>query len=183
MDAHWKETIELDAQVDRIYAYLADFPNHCEWAQTLERMELKKAGDNRGVGAVYRAHERQRMQADRAPRGPMPARAMKGTTECEITELSPGKRIAWRAHPVPVGMGTHARLSFDLEPIGDSRTRLTQTIDFHQPDILFTFFARVASRTNPAVLEGRMHAQWRASLANVKAILEEPGGPGPTAVV
>jgi uncharacterized protein YndB with AHSA1/START domain len=176
MDVTWKGSVEIDAPVDRVYAHLADFPKHCEWAQTLERMELKKAGSGSGVGAVYRTYEKQAMHADRAPRGPLPAKAFKGTTECEITDLVPGKRIAWRAHPVPVGMGVHAELAFDLAPIDANRTRLTQTISSHQPWLPFQIFARFVFKTNPATMEQKAQAQWQASLDNIKAILEEPAG-------
>lgn len=173
MDAHWQETIEINAPVDRVYAYLADFPKHCEWAQTLERMDMRVPGDASGVGRVYRTTERQAMHADRKPRGPMPAKAFKGMTDCEITELVPGKRIAWRAHPVPVGMGVHARLSFDLAPADDGRTRLTQTVDMHQPWPIFQFFSRVTFKSSPSDMERKASAQWSASLANIKTIMEE----------
>ena len=57
MDITWQGFVDIAAPVDKVYAYLADFPKHCEWAQTLESMELKKPGDANGVGAVYRTGE------------------------------------------------------------------------------------------------------------------------------
>lgn len=173
MDTHWQGQVEIAAPADRVYAYLSDFPKHCEWAQTLERMEQRRPGDHRGVGAVYRTYERQAFQADRPPRGPMPAKAFKGTTECEVMELVPDRRIAWRAHPVPVGMGTHAELAFDLIPLGPDRTRLTQTIHLHQARLPQQIFARLVFKTTPSGMEAKARAQWQASLDNVRAVLEE----------
>lgn len=173
MEIQWQGTTDINAPVDRVYAYLADFPKHCEWAQTLERMELRKPGDNRGVGAVYRTYERQAMHADRPPRGPMPAKAFKGTTECEVTELEPNQRIAWRAHPVPITMGTSAQLAFDLEPLDAERTRLTQTIRMRQSWLPSQIFARLVFKMDLAAMERKGAAQWQASLNNIKAILEE----------
>ncbi len=173
MDTQWQGTVDIAVPIERAYAYLADFPRHCEWAQTLERMEQRAPGDARGVGAVYRTFERQAMQADRAPRGPLPAKAFKGTTECEVVELIPNQRIAWRAHPVPIGMGTRAELAFDLAPRPDGGTQLTQTIHMHQAWLPLQLFSRLVFKTNPAAMETKAKAQWNASLRNIKAVLEE----------
>ncbi len=52
-------------------------------------------------------------------------------------------------------------------------TRLTQTIHLHQAWLPAQFFARVVFRADPASMESKVRAQWQASLANIKAILEE----------
>src|SRR5881275_1469150 len=101
MDEQWSGSVTIDAPVERVYSYLADFPKHCEWAQTLESMEQTKPGGANGVGAVYKTSERQGFQSDRAPRGPMPPKAFKGATQAEVTELLANRRIAWKAHPIP----------------------------------------------------------------------------------
>jgi hypothetical protein len=69
MDITCQGSIQIDAPLDQVYSYLADFPRHCEWAQTLERMEQIRAGDSAGVGAQYLTTEHQAMQADRATGG------------------------------------------------------------------------------------------------------------------
>src|SRR4051794_4987125 len=68
VERHWTGTINLDAPVEAVYRYLADLPRHCEWAQTLERMELQRAGDAAGIGARYLTFERQAFQNDCRPR-------------------------------------------------------------------------------------------------------------------
>lgn len=171
MDVHWQGSVDIAAPPERVYDYLADFPKHCEWAQTLERMEPAQPSM---VGARYKTYERQAMQADRPPRGPLPAKGFKGTTECEITELTPNRRIAWKAHPVPIGMGVHAKLAFDIAPSGDNSTRLTQTIDMHEAWLPSQIFTRIVYRTTPVEMEAKAHAQWTASLRNIQSILEEP---------
>ena len=37
MDIQWQSSVDIAAPVDKVYTYLADFPKHCGWAQTLER--------------------------------------------------------------------------------------------------------------------------------------------------
>ena len=177
MNTHWQGTIEISAPPERVYSYLADFPRHCEWAQTLERMEQKKVGDAAGVGATYLTFERQAFQADRAPHGPMPAKAFKGKTLAEIREKTPNRRLAWHSHPVP-RMGVWADIAFDFAPDGQGGTRLTQTIDMHQAWLPLQLFAKLAFKSSPAEMEAKARAQWQASLANIKAIIEEPAEPG-----
>jgi uncharacterized membrane protein len=32
MDVNWQGSIQIDAPIEQVYRYLADFPRHCEWA-------------------------------------------------------------------------------------------------------------------------------------------------------
>jgi len=171
MDIEWQGSIEIAAPVERVYAYLADFPRHCEWAQTLERMEQTKPGSSSGVGAVYRTYERQGFQSDRLPRGPLPEKASKGTTVCEVRELEPNRRIAWHADATPK-VGVHADLAFDLAPTNVGATRLTQTIRMHQPWLMTKVFP-LMFKLSMAEMDRRAREQWQASLRNIKAIMEE----------
>ena len=174
MDTTWQGVVDVDAPVERVYDYLADFLKHCEWAQTLERMELEQPGQSNGVGAVYLTYERQAMQSDRPPQGPMPDKGFKGKTKCTVTELVPTRRIAWKAHPVPVSMGIHAALSFDLEPAPNGGTIVKQNIQMHQPWLPTQIFARAVFRMNPAEMAPRGEAQWQASLDNIRQLLSVP---------
>lgn len=174
MDSTWQGSVDISAPIERVYDYLADFPRHCEWAQTLERMEQKSAGDVSGVGAVYKTFERQAMHADRKPNGPLPDKAFKGITQCTVTDLRRPNAIGWKAHPIPVSMGIHAESQFELASIEPGTTRLTQTIHMHQPWLPLQIFSRIAFKTNPTEMEAKARAQWRASLDNIKHILEQP---------
>jgi uncharacterized protein YndB with AHSA1/START domain len=171
MEKHWQRSVDIAASPETVYAYLADFQRHCEWAQTFDRME---ASGPEGVGARYRTYERQAMQSDRVPKGPVATKGFKGTTECEVTELKPNERIAWKAHPVPMGMGVHSAMHFDIAPSANGGSTLTQTIDMHQPWLLFQIFTRLIFRMKPTDFESKGEAQWQASLQNIKHILEAP---------
>jgi hypothetical protein len=98
---------------------------------------------------------------------------MKGLTECTVTALEPNTRIAWKAHPIPVSMGVHAELEFELQANGAGGTKLTQRVDMHQPWPVLQIFSRFAFKTNPSGFREKADAQWQASLNNIKAILEE----------
>lgn len=106
MERHWQDSIDVTAPAEQVYAYLADFPRHCEWAQTLDRMEQVRAGDDAGIGARYFTYERQAFQADGGPNGPLPEKSFAGKTlwRCgrwSLTGTSPGIRTpcpGWR-HP------------------------------------------------------------------------------------
>lgn len=174
MDLQWQGSVDIAAPVDRVYAYLADFPRHCEWAQTIESMELIKPGSADGIGAVYKTYERQAFQSDRAPKGPMPEKASKATTECEVTELKPNSRIAWKAKLTPKSMGVNAKLSFELSANDDGGTHLTQHILLHQPWVVAKIVSPLMFRTKSDEMQSKGRAQWQASLDNIKRILEEP---------
>jgi uncharacterized protein YndB with AHSA1/START domain len=167
MDITWQGSVKINSPVEQVYRYLADFPRHCEWAQTLERMELIQAGDNSGIGARYLTTERQAMQADRKPYAPL-TRGMRVKTMCEVRELTPNRHIAWHAHTVPQAMGLYADLAFDLAATADGGTLLTQHYRFHQPAPIVFMFKLMCGRD----LDQKGHAQWEASLRNIKTILE-----------
>src|SRR5262245_55469352 len=110
MDITWSGNVQIEAPAEQVYTYLAEFPRHAEWAQTVERLDLLRPGDASGVGAVYRTVERQAMQSDRKPYERL-TKGMKVVTICEVRELSPSRRIAWHAHTSPRAMGLYADLS------------------------------------------------------------------------
>lgn len=180
MRQEWHDSIAIAAPPEEVYRYLADFPRHCEWAQTLERLTLTRAGDARGVGARFRAIERQALQSDRGPQQPIATRGgLRSRTGCEVRELVPGRRIAWHAYALP-RIGLRAELSFELADEAGRGTLLTQRIVFHQPDPLRLVF-RLILRATEEELATKGAAQWSAGLRNIKAILEarspHPGRP------
>lgn len=129
MRIHWQGTIEVAAPCTQLYAYLADFNQHHEWSQSLERMDQVREGDASGVGARFVTRERLEFGATGWQRWlPFTSAA---TTRCEVRELVPDRRIAWRAHPIP-RLGS-AVLSFDLVPSADGGTTIRQTVDEFYP--------------------------------------------------
>ena len=166
MNVDWQGSIQIDVPVEQAYSYLADLPRHAEWAQSVERLDQTRAGDSLGVGAVYRAAERQDWQTDRAPRAAL-TRGVAGSTMCEMVELIPNRRIAWRSWaPVP-GVKHLGAYAFDLASDGNGGTRLTQSAAL-EDNWLGDIVSRLVFKTTPE----KARAQWQASLGNIKTILE-----------
>jgi uncharacterized protein YndB with AHSA1/START domain len=165
-DITWQGAITIKAPVEQVYRYLADLPRHAEWAQSVVELELVRPGDASGLGARYRTAERQSWQTDRRPRAPL-LTGTAGTTMCEVRELVPHRRIAWVAWaPVP-GVVHEGDYAFDLVAEDGQHTRLTQTNRLHD-NWLGTVVSTLVFKTTPA----KARAQWAASLANIKTILE-----------
>jgi uncharacterized protein YndB with AHSA1/START domain len=169
MDITWTGTVTIAAPIERVYAYLADFPRHAEWAQTVERLELIQPGNDQGVGARYRTAERQSMQHDRQPFAPI-RRGMRVVTICEVRELTPLRRIAWHAHTSPKALGLSADLAFAFAVRTPGETELTQQYCFHQPRLMVGMFKLMYGND----IDQKGYAQWEAGLRNIKLILEAP---------
>jgi uncharacterized membrane protein len=166
MNIIWSGTITIAAPTDQVYSYLADFPRHAEWAQSVQQLALVSAAGANGVGAVYRTAERQGWQVDRLPYEAL-HRGVPGDTMCEVTELLPNRRIAWRSwSPVP-GVRHEGQYSFELETSA-SGTQLTQTASLRD-NWLGDLVSRLVFKTTAE----KAHAQWAASLHNIKRILEK----------
>ncbi len=169
MDIRWQGEIYIAAPYDTVYAYLADFTRHAEWAQTIERLELIKPGGDDGVGAQYHTFERQGMQSNRAPGEPI-TQGFPVETICEVRNLSPCYRIAWRAHSARKPTMS-SELSFDLTGDPAGGTRLLQRIAVHTTKP-YDMLDKLRNQTDPVVLRAQLRAQWDAGLRNIKEILE-----------
>lgn len=163
MNIQWHNTIQINRPIDQVYAYLADFPRHAEWAQTVERLEKVRDGDSNGVGAVYLTYERQAMQADREPGQPIKA-GMPAKTMCEVRALVPNQHIAWYAY-MPMVKGVHADWVFELTPTQTGETQLTQRGNFD-------FSLVPTGLGNLLQMEQKAHVQFEAGLQNIKKVLE-----------
>jgi uncharacterized membrane protein len=150
-----QSTITIQAPAEAVYAYLADFRRHPEWAQNIGKVTQVTPGSV-GVGTTFKTEE-----------GPPPValgqkvvmmfhfvRGLLGGarpySEARITALEPGRRIAWQAG-IPKGDGffNFAEWEFVLEP-RDGATRLTQR--FHwQPQNPTA--ARMVGAAGPGGLE------------------------------
>lgn len=169
MDIRWQGEIYIAAPYDAVYAYLADFARHPEWTQTIERLELIKPGDEDGVGAEYHAFERQGMQSNRAPGEPI-ANGVALETICEVRELCPSYRIAWRTRSARKPTMSSEQ-SFDLQGDPAGGTRLLQRIAVHTSKP-YDMLDKLRNRTDPVILRAQLRAQWEAGLRNIKEILE-----------
>lgn len=124
-------TVTIQAPIEKVYAYLADFPRHPEWVKNVSKITPQTANPAQ-VGATFKCEE-----------GPPPVafgqmlRMMryfmagvfggaKPYSVAKITALEPHRRIGWEAG-IPKGEGyfNFAQWEFVLEPQG-AATRLTQ---------------------------------------------------------
>lgn len=165
MDIKFHKTIQINRSVKEVFAYLADFPRHVEWAQTLDRMERVRSGDKNGVGAQYRTYEKQAMQHDRKP-GERLKHGMPAVTLCTVDEVIPNQQIKWHAHSVPKMLQN--TLFFEFVSDGNGGVLLTQKMDFHIPAVPAFFFRLMFGKN---LLE-KATMQGEAGLQNIKAIME-----------
>ena len=163
MGKEWTGTVRIEAPVEQVFAYLADFTRHPEWDASTHRVELHQPGDANGVGAVYRAYESLSSLAPDTTGSPMKDRA--GLADREVKELVPNRRIAWHTHTVP-RMGISADASFDLEPDGDGTT-VNQTVRVKVPGVLDAIGKAVFRQ-----LDDKQTAQWESNLQNLKQATE-----------
>ena len=178
MDIRWQDTIFVKAPVEQVYRYLADFSRHSEWAQTIERVEQIDAGGPLGVGAQYRAIERQAWQNNRGPREPLTTGSQENTL-CQILEMVPPHKIAWSARSLAKVGSIVAEYAFGFAPDPNGGTWLTQTILYHT-NRAADYRYRLAYKAKPEQIERMACAQWEASLHNIKLIIEEFGSSMPS---
>ena len=171
MDIRWQDTIFVKSSAEQVFRYLADFSRHSEWAQTLERVEQIDAGGPLGVGAQYQELERQAWQTNRGPREPLTTGAQEKTL-CEVQEVIPPHRIAWRARSLSKVGSVFAEYAFGFAPDPKGGTWLTQTVSFHTNKTA-DYRYRLAYKAKPEQIEQMARAQWEASLNNIKVIMEE----------
>ena len=85
---------------------------------------------------------------------------------CEVRELLPHRRIAWRSWaPVP-GVRHAGDYAFELAAVRGG-TRLTQTAGLHD-NWLGDLVSRLVFKSTPQ----KAYAQWEGSLRNIKIVME-----------
>lgn len=132
-------SITIQAPVEKVYAYLADFRRHPEWVNNVSKVTPTTSGPI-GVGTLFKTEE-----------GPPPvplgkklrmlAHFMSGVfsgaktySEAKITALEANRRIAWQGS-IPKGDSylSFAEWEFILDPQGEA-THLTQRFRYAPPD-------------------------------------------------
>jgi uncharacterized membrane protein len=169
MHIRWQSSIQIHTPIERLYTYLADFPRHAEWAQSVQQLTATKPGAADGTGTIYRTAERQNWQDSRKPFAPL-TEGIAGDTFCQIVALIPYHTITWRSW-VPYPGVTHAgEYQFQLNAVSDG-TQLTQQIYLYDNWIGDLISRHVFKTTEP-----KAFAQWQASLMNIKRIMEGTKG-------
>ena len=139
----FEDRISIDAAPERVFAYVADFPRHGEWAGN--DLEVSATGEGPAVvGATYSTTARQF-----------------GTQreQSTITEVTPGSAFAWDS----VGALGRAHHRFTLA--GDAgSTVLSKSAEIVEPSFLARFTSWKLSRDIPKALHN--------DLVNIKSRLE-----------
>ncbi len=141
----FEDRISIHAPAGRVFAYVADFTRHGEWAG--HGLEVTKSGDGAvAVGTTFSTTAKQF-----------------GTQreQSTITELTPDKAFAWDSTGA-LGRALHW---FSLSDEGDSTT-LSKGAEMVDP----SFLAKVTSWKLSKDIPKGIHSD----LANIKARLEAP---------
>lgn len=140
-DNKFETAVTINAPIEKVYSYLADFPRHVEWNHQPQAMTALNGGGT-AVGSKFRTEE---IPASNTPfmmklinkvGFPMFKRKhnFEGHTIAEITALDSNERVAWSAHlPNRAGkklMQMHWELRF-VEQNG--RTQVTQACHVDPP--------------------------------------------------
>ena len=169
-DFSYKTDVHINAPIERVYRYLADFPRHVEWNHQPQAMTALTEGET-AVGSQYRTEETNPSNMPLMQRIMMPLMRMRYKSEtftiAEITDLNPNKRVAWTAHaPNKQGkklMQMHWELLLEEKNGG---TQVTQSCEIDPP--ADSPFASMVS--DDMVANGK--AETARNLKRLKSILE-----------
>jgi uncharacterized protein YndB with AHSA1/START domain len=144
------EQTMIDAPADRVWAYLADFGRHPEWARPKDELRIQPPTEVR-VGATFSSVGKD-----------MGRDAKNAVT---ITEVVPGERIVYVA---TMDQGTVWRNAFELEQVG-GRTRVTK----RETLVSARFPWNVLTAILAPLMKGEAAKMHASDLARIKARLEQ----------
>jgi uncharacterized membrane protein len=162
MQKLWEGSVHIDAPVDQVFPYLADFNRHPEWDRATLKVEKTKEGDSSGAGAEWRIHE----TFDLFSFGLAEPEAKKGTglVKRVVREVVPNRKVEWHAHPIP-RLGVSADYLFQVEKDGKG-TKVTQQVIFNVPGIVEAV-ARVVARN----LDSNLRQIWPNNLKQLETLV------------
>lgn len=171
--------IGIAAPIEQVYATVADFPRHVEWANQLATMTPLQSGPPR-VGSIYRTDEQ--IPRDLALGMRLIFRLMNalwrwrygsdGHTEATITALDAPHRVAWRARYPSRRHGDLMRMEWEIELRADDHgTHLVQRCEICPPPESPTAFMVRGKRGRQTVEYSRQ--QVRANLQSLKQMMEQ----------
>jgi len=169
MSKQWTGSVWIDAPVEEVFAYLADFTRHPEWDEATKRVEQTESGDAAGVGNEYKAYEALNSVSSFGGRDAL-LKDQAGLAKRKVTAMVPGQRIAWHSYPLPrMGVSADCAFTFETENGG---ARLTQSVEINSlpgADAVIGFVFRS--------LDDKQRAQWNANLNRLKEAAERVPAP------
>jgi uncharacterized membrane protein len=168
MQKLWEGSVHIDAPVDQVFPYLADFYRHPEWDRATIKVEKMKEGDRNGAGAEWRIHE----TFDLFSLGLKEADVKRGTglVKRVVREVVPNRKVEWHAHPIP-RLGVTAEYLFRVEPERGG-TKVTQQVTFNVPGIVDAV-ARVIARN----LDTNLRQIWPRNLQQLETLVTQQKHP------
>jgi uncharacterized membrane protein len=168
MQKLWEGSVHIDAPVDQVFPYLADFYRHPEWDRATIKVEKMKEGDTNGAGAEWRIHE----TFDLFSLGLKEADVKRGTglVKRVVREVVPNRKVEWHAHPIP-RLGVTAEYLFRVEPERGG-TKVTQQVTFNVPGIVDAV-ARVIARN----LDTNLRQIWPRNLQQLETLVTQEKHP------
>lgn len=160
----WTGSVWVNAPLDEVYGYLADFTRHPEWDDATVRVEQTAPGDATGVGAEYKAYESLGKVA-KVGSGDSFIKDQAGLAKREVREMILNRRLAWHTHPVP-NIGVSADCAFNLSAENDGTT-VTQTVEVSTLPGLHAITSFVFRS-----LDAKQQASWAANLDRLKTAVE-----------
>ena len=163
------ESVLINAPIETVYNYIADFPRHPEWNANLDKLTQTSNG-GLGVGTQYVTDEAPPETLPWIMRNVMfPMMSMMvgatGQTETEITVLQPHARIAWEAG-LPIRNGYMMKSDWRVElKVQGNHTKVTQHYHF-KPQITMAKMAVSDSQMS------NVAKQTELNLEKLKTILE-----------
>jgi uncharacterized membrane protein len=167
MQKLWEGSVHIDAPVDQVFPYLADFYRHPEWDRATIKVEKMKEGDSSGAGAEWRIHETFQL-FNLGPASSEGSEAKRGTglVKRVVREVVPNRKVEWHAHPIP-RLGVTAEYLFRVEPERGG-TKVTQQVTFNVPGVLDAV-ARVVAKN----LDSNLRQVWPKNLQQLETVVTQ----------
>ncbi|MCS0602106.1 SRPBCC family protein [Streptomyces sp. LP11] len=149
MSGRFDATAEIDRPIEAVFDYLADGRNDPQFSPRVLRIDREPDGPT-AVGTVFRSTVKDA--------------GMKSAREFRITELQAPVRIRWAE--ISKNSVTAREGGYDLEPLGDGRTRvrLHNVLEGHGLGRLLVGLALAANRKDADAFGARIKAAAEAAI-------------------
>ncbi|SRR6266545_3501416 len=169
--SHAETPLDIGRSAEDVYAYLADFGRHVEWAHTYLSIEPPLPGPL-GPGSRLVVHEKQDLRWDKRPFTTIGDRP--GATyanRVEVTVVEPNARVAWRSlyEGGPLAM-VHGEWELIFEAVDQAITKVRFRAALLEPEpVLQAFGHHLLLDGHPLDVLAR---QVDRAMHNIRTILE-----------
>ena len=169
--SHAETPLDIGRSAEEVFAYLADFGRHVEWAHTYLNIEPPMPGPQQ-PGARLLIHEKQDLSWDKRPFTTIADRpGANYANRIEVTAVDPNARIAWQSlyDRGPLAL-VHGEWELVLEPVVEAITKVRFRAALLGPEpVLRAFGHRLLHDGHPLDVLAR---QVDRGMHNIRTILE-----------